>query len=133
GAHDDLPDGWGERCRTFLNYLKERIPEYHTLLTYNQIFVSRTAGVGVMSKEVALAHACSGPMLRGSLDRTKGDPDWDLRRLEPYRGYETYDFRVIVPPFDVAPPDAVIGDCWHRFFVRMLEVLESIKIVEQAL
>ncbi|HEY7309361.1 MAG TPA: NADH-quinone oxidoreductase subunit D [Gemmataceae bacterium] len=138
GAHDDLPPGWVERCREFLNYLKPRIPEYHTLLTTNHIFVKRTANIGNLSKEEALSHGCTGPMLRGSLDRRRGDPDWDLRRIEPYCGYETYDFNVVVPPFDdrwgwQVPHGAVIGDAWHRFMVRMLEVVESIRICEQAL
>jgi NADH-quinone oxidoreductase subunit D len=138
GAHDDLPPGWVERCREFLNYLKPRIPEYHTLLTTNHIFVQRTANIGILSKEQALSYGCTGPMLRGSLDRRKGDPDWDLRRIEPYCGYETYDFNVVVPPFDdrwgwQVPRGAVIGDAWHRFMVRMLEVIESIRICEQAL
>ena len=100
GVHDDLPEGWAERCREFLNYLKPRIPEYHTLLTTNHIFVQRTANIGILSKETALSYGCTGPMLRGSLDRRKGDPDWDLRRIEPYCGYETYDFNVVTPPFD---------------------------------
>jgi NADH-quinone oxidoreductase subunit D len=52
----------------------------------------------------------------------------DLRKLEPYCGYEQYDFKAIIPPFTEKPADAVIGDCWHRFYVRMLEVLESIKL-----
>ena len=72
-------------------------------------------------------------MLRGSLDRTKGDPDWDLRKIEPYCGYETYDFNAIIPPFAGAPKEAVIGDNWHRFYVRMLEIIESIKIIRQGL
>ncbi len=133
GAHDDLPDGWVERCQKFLDYLKPRIDEYHTLLTNNAIFIQRTARVGVCSKALALSHGCSGPMLRGSLDRRAGDPDWDLRRLEPYCGYENYTFEVPIPPFDAAPPEAVIGDSWNRYYVRMVEVVESIKIVEQAL
>jgi NADH-quinone oxidoreductase subunit D len=133
GVHDDLPEGWTERCQQFLDYLKPRIDEYHTLLTNNAIFIKRTANIGSCSKEMALAHGCSGPMLRGSLDRAQGDPDWDLRKLEPYCGYETYDFNVVIPPFSAAPPEAVIGDCWHRYYVRMLEVVESIKLVEQAL
>jgi NADH-quinone oxidoreductase subunit D len=133
GAHDDLPEGWVQRCQEFLDYLKPRIDEYHTLLTRNHIFVKRTAGIGILPRDLALSHACSGPMLRGSLDRTAGDPDWDLRRLEPYSGYETYDFNVIIPPFADAPAEAVLGDCWHRFYVRMLEIVESIKIAEQAL
>jgi NADH-quinone oxidoreductase subunit D len=133
GAHDDLPEGWVKRCQDFLDYLKPRVEEYHTLLTRNHIFVQRTANIGIMSKETALNYGCTGPMLRGSLDRSKGDPDWDLRRTEPYCGYETYDFKIIIPPFPEAPAGAVIGDCWHRFYVRMLELVESIKIVEQGL
>jgi NADH-quinone oxidoreductase subunit D len=133
GAHDDLPEGWVNRCQDFLDYLKPRVEEYHTLLTRNHIFVQRTANIGILSRETALNYGCTGPMLRGSLDRSKGDPDWDLRRTEPYCGYETYDFRVIIPPFPEAPAGAVIGDCWHRFYVRMLELVESIKIVEQGL
>jgi NADH-quinone oxidoreductase subunit D len=133
GAHDDLPAGFTKRVRTFLEYFKPRIPEYHAMLTDNHIFVKRTANIGVLSKEMALDYGCTGPMLRGSLDRTKGDPDWDLRKTEPYSGYEQYQFDVPLPPFDRAPPGAVIGDCWHRFFVRMLEVVEAVKIVEQAL
>jgi NADH-quinone oxidoreductase subunit D len=133
GAHDDLPAGFTDRCRKFLDYLKPRIPEYHALLTDNHIFVKRTAGIGVLSKAMALAYGCTGPMLRASLDRSKGDPDWDLRKTEPYCGYEQYRFDIPLPPYDRAPPGTVIGDCWHRFYVRMLEVIESIKIVEQAM
>ena len=132
GAHDDLPAGFTERVRKFLAYFKPRIPEYHALLTDNHIFVKRTAGIGVLSKEMALDYGCTGPMLRASLDRTKGDPDWDLRKTEPYSGYEGYTFDVPLPPYDRTPRGAVIGDCWHRFYVRMLEVVEAIKIVEQA-
>jgi len=133
GVHDDLPPGWLERCQAFLDYLKPRIDEYHTLLTNNHIFVQRTAGIGVLSRELALSYACSGPMLRASLNREAGDPEWDLRKLEPYCGYDSYEFRAVVPPFPEAPAGVVIGDCWHRFYVRMLEVVESIKIVEQGL
>ncbi len=142
GAHDDLPEGWVERCRQFLDYLEPRVLEYHALLTTNHIFVQRTANLGILSKEMALSYGCTGPMLRGSLNKSKGDPDWDLRKVEPYCGYETYEFRAAVPPFDdwdrgnrtwAPPPTAVIGDAWHRFMVRMLELVESIKIVRQGL
>lgn len=133
GAHDDLPEGWVERCAKFLDYLEPRINEYHTLLTFNHIFVKRTANIGILPKDLAISYGCSGPMLRGSLNRNEGDPDWDLRRLEPYCGYENYEFDVIIPPFPEAPPEAIIGDCWHRFYVRMREVIESIKIVRQGL
>jgi NADH-quinone oxidoreductase subunit D len=146
GAHDDLPDGWIDRCQKFLDYFKARINEYHALLTTNHIFVKRTANIGNLTKEQALAYGCTGPMLRGSLDRTKGDPAWDLRKVEPYSGYEGYDFKAIIPPFNDefyddqefglrprTPVTAVIGDSWHRYEVRMLEVVESIKIIEQGL
>ncbi len=133
GVHDDLPEGWVGRCQQFLDYLEPRVEEYHTLLTRNAIFVQRTAGIGIMSKELALSHGCSGPMLRGSLNAAAGDPAWDLRKTEPYCGYEQYNFKAIIPPFPEAPPEAVLGDCWHRFYVRMLELVESIKIVREAL
>jgi NADH-quinone oxidoreductase subunit D len=133
GAHDDLPEGWVGRCRRFLAYFKPRIPEYHALLTANHIFVKRTANIGVLPKGLAISHGCTGPVLRASLDRRQGDPDWDLRKTEPYCGYAGYTFDVPVPPFDAAPPEAVIGDCWHRFYVRMREVAESARLAEQAL
>jgi NADH-quinone oxidoreductase subunit D len=133
GVHDDLPEGWLEHCKTFLEYLKPRVEEYHTLLTRNHIFVKRTAGLGILSKERALSYGCTGPMLRGSLNTANGDPVWDLRKIEPYCGYENYDFRAIAPPFTEKPAEAALGDAWHRFYVRMLELVESIKIVEQGL
>ncbi|VTS00249.1 NADH-quinone oxidoreductase subunit D [Tuwongella immobilis] len=133
GAHDDLPAGWLERVQKFIGSFRPRIAEYHALLTNNHIFVKRTAGIGVLSREMALSYGCTGPMLRASLDRTKGDPDWDLRKIEPYCGYETYEFDVPLPPFENAPSGTVIGDCWHRFYVRMLEVVQSLRIIEQAI
>src|SRR5262249_28648430 len=122
GVHDDLPEGWVERCQKFLDYLRPRVQEYHTLLTYNHIFVQRTARIGILPRDLALSHGCSGPMLRGSLNTRAGDPEWDLRRVEPYCGYNDYKFKVIVPPFENTPKGAVIGDAWHRFYVRMLEL-----------
>jgi NADH-quinone oxidoreductase subunit D len=146
GVHDDLPEGWADRCQKFLDYFKPRIDEYHALLTTNHIFVKRTANIGNMTKEQALTYGCTGPMLRGSLDRRNGDPEWDLRKVEPYCGYEGYSFKAIIPPFTDefyddqefgvrprTPPTAIIGDSWHRYEVRMLEVVESIKIIEQGL
>src|SRR5262249_2433749 len=122
GAHDDLPAGWTDKCQKFLEYLKPRINEYHTLLTRNHIFVHRTPNIGNLPKALALSNGCTGPVLRGSLDASAGDPAYDLRKIEPYCGYENYDFKAIIPPFpDWCPPGAVIGDSWHRFMVRMLE------------
>ncbi len=133
GVHDDLPEGWIERCRTFLDYFEPRIEEYHTLLTRNAIFIKRTSNIGVLPKDMAINYGNSGPHLRGSLDRTKGDPAWDLRKIEPYCGYENYQFDAIIPPFSEAPEEAVIGDAWHRFMVRMKEIEQSIKLIRQAL
>src|SRR5947209_5889704 len=97
GAHDDLPEGWAKTCQEFLDYLKPRVNEYHTLLTYNGIFVKRTAGIGILPKDLALTYGCTGPVLRGSLDQSRGDPAWDLRKIEPYCGYEQYDSKPVVP------------------------------------
>src|SRR5262249_12920531 len=133
GVHDDLPAGWVDRCQKFLEYLKPRIDEYHTLLTRNHIFVKRTANVGVLPKELALSQGCTGPVLRGSLSASVGDPAYDLRKIEPYCGYEQYDFKAIIPPFPNAPAGSVIGDCWHRYYVRMMEVVQSGLLLEQAL
>jgi NADH-quinone oxidoreductase subunit D len=133
GVHDDLPDGWIDHCKQFLDYFEPRIPEYHTLLTTNHIFVKRTANIGNCSKELAIQHGCSGPMLRGSLDRRNGDIAWDLRKIEPYCDYDKYDFQAVIPPLIMTPPEAKIGDAWHRYMIRMLEVVESIKIIRQGL
>ncbi|MCS7015906.1 MAG: NADH-quinone oxidoreductase subunit D [Gemmatales bacterium] len=133
GVHDDLPEGWVERCSKFLDWFEPRLEEYHTLLTRNSIFIKRTAGIGVLPKDMAIAYGCTGPMLRGSLNREKGDPPWDLRKIEPYCGYDQYEFEVPLPPFAETPVEAVIGDAWHRFYVRMKEMEQSARIVRQAL
>jgi NADH-quinone oxidoreductase subunit D len=139
GATHDLPPGWLQRCEAFLKQLEPVIDEYHALLTTNAIFVKRTAGIGVMSAEMAIDYGCSGPVLRGS------GVDQDLRRDGEERYTEMYDgyaFEIIVqrdghypkdhnyPP---VPREAVLGDCWHRFYVRMLEVMQSIDLVRQAM
>ncbi len=130
GHKMDLSLSWIDACLIFLEWLEKRIFEYHTLLTRNQIFIKRTAGLGVMSREMAIDYGCTGPVLRGS------GVNHDLRRdgEKIYtRMYEGYDWKVHVAPFDVAPPEAVLGDNWCRFFVRMREVNESIGLVRQAL
>ncbi len=123
---------WADAVRLFLNWLEPRIQEYHTLLTRNSIFIKRTAGIGMMDGEMAVSYGCTGPVLRGS------GVDFDLRRDgEPIytRMYEDFDFDVIVAPFpggDI-PPEVLLGDNWCRFFVRMLEVVQSIRLVREAL
>ncbi|MCA9115925.1 MAG: NADH-quinone oxidoreductase subunit D [Planctomycetaceae bacterium] len=121
---------WKDAVLLFLEWLEPRIEEYHTLLTRNQIFIKRTAGLGELSREAAISYGCTGPVLRGS------GVDHDLRRDgEPIYTdmYKDYDFKVIVAPFEEAPPEVVLGDNWCRFYVRMLEVIESISLVRQSL
>ena len=139
GATADLPTGWLEKCEEFLDQLMPIIQEYHTLLTTNAIFIKRTAGIGVMSPEMAINYGTSGPVLRGS------GVDHDLRRdgEEIYTAmYEGYAFEVIVEKdghyprdhdYPPVPKQTVLGDCWHRFYVRMLEVMQSIDLVRQAI
>lgn len=139
GVMADLPDGWLDRCTQFLAELAPVISDYHTLLTSNAIFIKRTANVGVLSSELAIDYGCTGPILRGS------GVDQDLRRDgEPIvtQMYAGYTYQVIVQKdghypkdhtYPRVPPDAVLGDCWHRFYVRMLEVVQSMDIVRQAI
>ncbi|MEX0978391.1 MAG: NADH-quinone oxidoreductase subunit D, partial [Pirellulales bacterium] len=139
GATADLPPGWLAKCEAFIDQLRPVIDEYHTLLTTNAIFVRRTATIGELSAEMAIDYGCTGPVLRGS------GVDYDLRRdgeqryTEMYYGYA---FEVIVqkdghyPKDHVYPPvpkTTVLGDCWHRFYVRMLEVMQSMDLVRQAI
>lgn len=150
GATHDLPDDieipeglaslsgrkQGERfpftdvIEMFLTWLEPRIKEYHTLLTRNTIFIKRTAGQGVLTPEMAVSYGCTGPVLRGS------GVDFDLRRDgEPIytRMYEGYDFDVISAPFKDAPRKVILGDNWCRFYVRMLEVVQAIRLVRQSI
>ncbi len=139
GVTGDLPAGWLEKCEAFLDQFVPVITEYHTLLTTNAIFIQRTAGIGVISREMAIDYGCTGPVLRGS------GVDHDLRRDGEERYTEMYDgyaFEVIVEKdghyprdhdYPPVPPEAVLGDCWHRFYVRMLEVMQAIDIVREGI
>jgi NADH-quinone oxidoreductase subunit D len=139
GATADLPRGWLQKCEAFFDQFNPIIQEYHALLTTNSIFVKRTANIGVLSPEMAVSYGTSGPVLRGS------GIDHDLRRdgEEIYTSmYEGYAFEIVCErnghyPRDHAypkiPHEAVLGDCWHRFYVRMLEVVQSIDICRQAI
>ena len=133
GRDPNLQLEWADACRMFLDWLEQRIAEYHALLTQNAVFIKRTAGLGIMPRDMAISYGCSGPVLRGS------GVDFDLRRdgEEIYtRMYKGYDFKIPVAPFTGMtniPQEVVLGDNWCRFFVRMLEVVESIKLVRQGL
>ena len=139
GVTSDLPQGWLKQCEMFLTEFEPVIDELHATLTSNSIFIRRTANIGLLSPEMAVDYGCTGPVLRGS------GVDWDLRRDgEPAyaRMYEGYKFEVIAQvngsyprdcPYPAVPPEAVLGDSWHRFYVRMLEVVQSMKLVRQAM
>jgi NADH-quinone oxidoreductase subunit D len=130
GKSPKLQLSWLAACGLFLDWLEPRISEYHKLLTRNQIFIKRTAGLGILSPEMAISYGCTGPVLRAS------GVDFDLRRDgDPIytRMYQGYDYNVIVAPFPEAPPEVVLGDNWCRFYVRMLEVVQSIRLVRQAM
>jgi len=130
GAHDDLPDGWIDRCREFLDYFETKIEDYNNLLSFNHIFVKRTGNVGIISLADAIAWGLTGPCLRASGIR------WDLRKVLPYDGYEKYDFEVPIgqPGGSGEVPDGiVVGDCWSRYYVRVLEMTQSVRIIRQAL
>ncbi|HAA72846.1 MAG: NADH-quinone oxidoreductase subunit D [Planctomycetaceae bacterium] len=139
GATADLPEGWLDKCSAFLDQFEPVIQEYHALLTTNSIFIKRTANIGVMDAEMVTDYGCTGPVLRGS------GVDHDLRRdgEEIYTEmYENYAFEVVVQKdghyprdhtYPPVPKEAVLGDCWHRFYVRMLEVVQAIDLVRQAI
>jgi NADH-quinone oxidoreductase subunit D len=123
GVSHDLPDGWLERARKFVEYFEPKIDVVDKLLSFNKIFTKRTATVGILSRETAIAYAVSGPNLRGSGIK------WDIRKEEPYCDYQTYSFDVPVGTGRYGP----IGSCWDRYYVRVQEMRESCKIVRQAL
>ena len=118
GVMADLPQGWIDQCRAFLEWMKQRFPEYDTLVTENPIFQDRTKGVGIIPKDKAIAYGITGPNLRGSGVKV------DLRKDEPYCNYSQFQFEV---------PVGKTGDCWDRYWVRIQEMKQSVRIVEQAL
>jgi NADH-quinone oxidoreductase subunit D len=128
GVARDLTDGWATRCRALMTDMDRRIGEYNTLLTWNKIFIERTAGIGVLDRETAFDWGVTGPGLRAA------GVDWDVRRDEPYASYPNLKF--VVPYGNGTPEGAkvgVMGDCWHRHWIRMLEMEQSVSLVRQCL
>ena len=118
GLRNDVPEGWLDRARQVVDRFPIFLDEYEKLLCENEIILSRTQGVGVLSRELAISAGITGPMLRAS-----GEP-YDLRKVDAYGIYDRFQFRV---------PYGETGDCYDRFMVRMLEMRESIGILKQAL
>ena len=118
GVAQDLPDGYEASVKHFVDIVRKRLPQYDKLLTGQPMFRNRLAGVGVLPLDACIALGVTGPVLRSA------GLAWDLRKVEPYSGYENYDFDV---PTDTA------ADCFARFKIRVEEVRQSLRIIEQCL
>tara|TARA_B100000941_G_C28495400_1_gene550614 strand:- start:387 stop:1529 length:1143 start_codon:yes stop_codon:yes gene_type:complete len=123
GLSHDLPKDFLRKTSEFLDYFETQIPEYHEILSGNAIFIERTADVGVIPPEVALNYGLTGPNLRAS------GHGYDLRKEEPYGIYDKFDFDVVVGKGKYG----TVGDCWDRYYCRVEEIHESIKILRQAI
>nr|WP_263324179.1 NADH-quinone oxidoreductase subunit D [Neobacillus sp. Marseille-Q6967] len=117
GVKWDAPEGWVDSVRKFVPYLREQLKGYHDLVSGNEIFLDRVKGVGTYTKEDAINYSLSGPNLRST------GVKWDLRKDEPYSIYDRFDFNVVTRE---------TGDCLARYHVRLDEIAESLKILEQA-
>ncbi len=118
GVYRDLPPAFLPHLADFLKVMPVRIDDYEQMLTGSPLWDVRLKGIGKLSRDEVINMGLTGPMLRGS------GVDWDLRRDMPYGGYENYDFKV---------PVATDGDCYARYIVRMEEMRQSLRIIEQAI
>jgi NADH-quinone oxidoreductase subunit D len=118
GVAFDVPDEFMPALRALIDELPDRIDEYERLLVDNEILLMRARDVGVLPADLAINASTSGPVLRGS------GIAWDIRKADPYSGYEQYDFDI---------PVGHQGDCYDRFMVRMEEVRQSVRIIKQAM
>lgn len=123
GLAGDFHDGFKQEVRDMLKQFRMSNDEIMELLVKNKIFIERTANIGILPADVAVNYGCSGPMLRGS------GLAYDLRKSEPYSIYDRFNFEVQVGHGE----KGTVGDCWDRNIVRMREMEESCKIIEQAL
>ena len=118
GVKWDAPDGWIERVSEFVQYMKKRVKEYDNLVTGNEIFLARIKGVGKYDAKTAIDWGLTGPALRSA------GVKWDLRKDQPYSLYNRFEFDV---------PTGKNGDCFDRYNVRLEEIRQSLRILEQAL
>lgn len=117
GVKWDAPEGWIEKVRDFIPYMREKLEEYHTLVTGNEIFLARVKELGIYDGETAIAYGLSGPTLRAS------NVKFDIRKNQPYSIYDRFEFDV---------PVGETGDVFDRYMVRMKEMEQSLNILEQA-
>jgi NADH-quinone oxidoreductase subunit D len=117
GVKWDAPEGWIQKVKNFLPVMRTHLAEYHELVSGNEIFLARIKGVGKYDAETAINYGLSGANLRST------GVKWDLRKDQPYSLYDRFDFDVITHPD---------GDCYSRYVVRMGEIEQSIRILEQA-
>jgi NADH-quinone oxidoreductase subunit D len=118
GVIEDIPIGWARRVREFCAEMPSRIDQYEAILDRNEIFLNRTRNVGVVPRERLLELGVTGPLLRAA-----GEP-WDLRKASPCLSYADFDFKV---------PIGTVGDGYDRYRVRLAEMRESVRIIEQAI
>jgi len=118
GVRRDVPPGWVDAVRAFVNEFPKHLADYDTMLTKNPIFKSRTVGIGVLSREDAIAMGVTGPCLRGA------GVDYDVRKYTPYSSYQDFEFDIPTQPE---------GDAYARYLVRMEEMRQSVRIIHQAL
>ncbi len=122
GLAREMPEGWLEKIREFLDMFEPKMVEFNNLLTKNHIFIERTADVGVLPADVAVSYGCTGPVLRGS------GVKWDIRKDEPYSYYDQFEFDVPVGTGEFGP----LGSVLDRYLVRIEEINQSIGIIRQA-
>jgi NADH-quinone oxidoreductase subunit C/D len=118
GLSQDLPKGWEKLVGDFVNYFPKKLKEYDGLVLRNSLFKARTVGIGIFTLEEAIEWGVTGPGLRAC------GLEWDFRKKRPYSGYELFDFEV---------PTAQNGDCYDRALVRVAEMHQSLRIIEQCL
>jgi NADH-quinone oxidoreductase subunit D len=123
GLSHDVHSDFQKDTKDFVKYFRPKIKEFNDLLTYNKIFIERTANIGVLPPETAINYGITGPNLRAS------GVKFDLRRDDPYSIYDRFDFEIPIGEGTYGTP----GDTWDRFYVRILEMEESLRIIEQAI
>jgi NADH-quinone oxidoreductase subunit D len=123
GVPNDIDTKFVQMTKDFLNLMRKRIVEYDDLLSFNKIFIERTRGIGIIPPELAIEYGLTGPNLRGS------GVAYDVRKTKPYSDYDKFDFDIALGKDGTG----ILGDSWNRYYVRVEEIRQSCKIIEQAI